>query len=580
MKTNIIKILVFSLVFVSCQDMFEPVNDNHSTYERVLRDPTFAEGLLMTAYSKIPTNGLSFNETATDDAVTNDKLSGYLRMATGEWSALFNPVNEWDRCNSAVMYLNEFINVIDSVVWKWTDNELNMLYSKRFYGEAYALKGLFRYHLLQTVGGKDAAGNLLGIPLYEDKSNFNIPRASFEESVKQIYADFDKALGYLTMDDYKNVNTQDELPAGFSGVNITNYNEVFGIRVNQRISGRIVKALKARVALLAASPAFSNNNPALWENAANLSGVVLQSNGGISGLDPNGHRFYDAARVDAITLIQSGADQKEIIWRRAIVNSNDREKNNFPPSLFGIATVNPTHNLVESFPMASGLPIDAPASGYNPNNPYANRDPRLAMYIVCNGGQLSGKTIRTGEGAGQDGKDSIATSTRTGYYLKKLLREDVNLNPVSTNTKKHFEVHMRYTELFLIYAEAANEAWGPDGRGAFAFSAREVIAALRKRAGVAQPDTYLASVSSKEDMRQLIRNERRIELCFEGFRFWDLRRWKLDLTESAKGVNIKNNEITVVEVERRLYDNDYMHYGPIPETEITKYNALVQNQGW
>ncbi len=580
MKTNIIKILVFSLVFVSCQDMFEPVNDNHSTYERVLRDPTFAEGLLMTAYSKIPTNGLSFNETATDDAVTNDKLSGYLRMATGEWSALFNPVNEWDRCNSAVMYLNEFINVIDSVVWKWTDNELNMLYSKRFYGEAYALKGLFRYHLLQTVGGKDAAGNLLGIPLYEDKSNFNIPRASFEESVKQIYADFDKALGYLTMDDYKNVNTQDELPAGFSGVNITNYNEVFGIRVNQRISGRIVKALKARVALLAASPAFSNNNPALWENAANLSGVVLQSNGGISGLDPNGHRFYDAARVDAITLIQSGADQKEIIWRRAIVNSNDREKNNFPPSLFGIATVNPTHNLVESFPMASGLPIDAPASGYNPNNPYANRDPRLAMYIVCNGGQLSGKTIRTGEGAGQDGKDSIATSTRTGYYLKKLLREDVNLNPVSTNTKKHFEVHMRYTELFLIYAEAANEAWGPDGRGAFAFSAREVIAALRKRAGIAQPDTYLASVSSKEDMRQLIRNERRIELCFEGFRFWDLRRWKLDLTEPAKGVNIKNNEITVVEVERRLYDNDYMHYGPIPETEITKYNALVQNQGW
>ncbi len=579
MKTNIIKILVFSLVFVSCQDMFEPVNDNHSTYERVLRDPTFAEGLLMTAYSKIPTNGLSFNETATDDAVTNDKLSSYLRMATGEWSALFNPVNEWDRCNSAVMYLNEFINVIDSVVWKWTDNELNMLYSKRFYGEAYALKGLFRYHLLQTVGGKDAAGNLLGIPLYEDKSNFNIPRASFEESVKQIYADFDKALGYLTMDDYKNVNTQDELPAGFSGVNITNYNEVFGIRVNQRISGRIVKALKARVALLAASPAFSNNNPALWENAANLSGVVLQSNGGISGLDPNGHRFYDAARVDAITLIQSGADQKEIIWRRAIVNSNDREKNNFPPSLFGIATVNPTHNLVESFPMASGLPIDAPASGYNPNNPYANRDPRLAMYIVCNGGQLSGKTIRTGEGAGQDGKDSIATSTRTGYYLKKLLREDVNLNPVSTNTKKHFEVHMRYTELFLIYAEAANEAWGPDGRGAFAFSAREVIAALRKRAGIAQPDTYLASVSSKEDMRQLIRNERRIELCFEGFRFWDLRRWKLNLTEPAKGVNIKNNEITVVEVERRLYDNDYMHYGPIPETEITKYNALVQNQG-
>ena len=580
MKIYITIILVLSLVFVSCQDMFEPVNDNHSTYDRVLQDPTFAEGLLMTAYSRIPTNGLSFNETATDDAVTNDKLSGYLRMATGEWSALFNPVNEWDRCNSAVIYLNEFIDIIDSVVWKWTDNEMNMLYSRRFYGEAYALKGLFKYHLLQTVGGKDASGNLLGIPLYEDKTNFNIPRASFEESVRQIYADFDKALEYLTMDDYVNINNQNQLPTGFTGVNIANYNEIFGIRANQRISGRIVKALKSRVALLAASPAFSDNNQTLWENAANLSGAVLQSIGGVSGLDPNGHRFFDATRVDAINLIQSGVDQKEMIWRRAIMNSNDRERSNFPPSLFGSARVNPTHNLVEAFPMASGLPIGAPSSGYNPNNPYANRDPRLSMYIVYNGGQLAGRTILTGEGAGQDGKDSIATSTRTGYYLKKLLREDVNLNPVSTTTRKHFEVHMRYTELFLIFAEAANEAWGPDGRGTFTFSAKEVIAALRKRAGIAQPDTYLASISSKEDMRQLIRNERRIELCFEGFRFWDLRRWKLDLTEPAKGVDIKDNVVTVVEVEQRLYDNNYMHYGPIPETEITKYNALLQNQGW
>jgi hypothetical protein len=219
-------------------------------------------------------------------------------------------------------------------------------------------------------------------------------------------------------------------------------------------------------------------------------------------------------------------------------------------------------------------------SNYNPVNPYANRDPRLAMYIVYNGNTLSGKTIKTGLGGGTDAKDSIQTSTRTGYYLKKLLREDVNVNPASPSTPKHYEVHIRFTELFLIYAEAANEAWGPDGKGTFSFSAREVIAAIRKRAGITQPDNYLASISTKEGMRNLIRNERRLELCFEGFRFWDLRRWKENVNETAKGININQTSFTVVDVEQRLYNNEYMHYGPIPEREFLKYNSLVQNKGW
>ena len=164
--------------------------------------------------------------------------------------------------------------------------------------------------------------------------------------------------------------------------------------------------------------------------------------------------------------------------------------------------------------------------------------------------------------------------------MKKLLREDVNVNPSSSSTKKHYEVHMRYTELFLIYAEAANETWGPDGVGTYGFSARSVIAAIRKRAGITQPDNYLASITTKEDMRKLIRNERRIELCFEGFRFWDLRRWKADLTEAAKGINITKTSYTVVDVEQRMYNNDHMIYGPIPQNEFLKYNALIQNKGW
>jgi hypothetical protein len=125
---------------------------------------------------------------------------------------------------------------------------------------------------------------------------------------------------------------------------------------------------------------------------------------------------------------------------------------------------------------------------------------------------------------------------------------------------------------------------GPDGENGFGFSARDVTGAIRRRAGIGRDhdDAYLQSLSSVEDMRNLIRNERRLELCFEGFRFWDLRRWKADLTETAKGVNISldRTNYTVVDVEQRVYNNSYMHYGPIPYNEILKYDQLVQNKGW
>lgn len=581
-------LLILSFVLGSCETLLDPMNDNQSTFDRVMTDADYAEGLLITPYAKIPTNGLSYNEVATDDAVSNIKLNSYLRMSTGQWSAIYNPVSQWDNCNSAILYINKFLTVVDDVNWRWTNAEVRDLFTQRFKGEAYALRGLFKYHLLVTIGGESASGQMLGIPIndtfVETQDQFNTPRATFAESITSIYADFDKALTYLTVDDYNDVVTLAALPTGFEWVtNVSNYNTVFGKIAMQRISGRIVKALKARVALLAASPCFNpTGDAALWQNAANYSGTVLNTIGGVAGLDPNGHRFYLSTYVDAIKLTTNGLDQKEMIWRRPTAVANSRESANFPPSLFGDGNINPTQNLVNAFPMKNGFPIDNASSTFIPTNPYANRDPRFALYIAYNGCTMKSKVINTGIGGGTNAKDSISESTRTGYYMRKLLREDVNMDPNATSTKNHYEVHMRYTELFLIYAEAANEAWGPDGTGAFGFSARSVIAAIRKRGGITQPDAYLATVTTTDAMRTLIRNERRIELCFEGFRFWDLRRWNLDLTEPAKGVNINKAGTTfsVVNVEDRVYDNDYMRFGPLPQTEILKFNALIQNKGW
>jgi len=577
-------LLILMMTVSACEEMLNPVNDYHSTYDRVLADPIWANGVLMKAYSQIPKNSLGVNDVATDDAVTNDKFNVFLRMATGEWTSIFNPVSSWDNSLSAILYLNEFLSIVNVIEWKWTNPSLNELFTRRLTGEAYGLRALFKYHLLATTGGVGSNGQLLGIPIYNDfikpTDDFNVPRAGFAESVADIYADLDKSLEYLTMNDFKDI-TSGALPSGYETYSYSDYNTVFGTRQTQLLCGRAVKAVKARVALLAASPAFSNGDVALWEKAADNAAASIEALGGLGNMDPDGHRFYVHWLADDINLSQ-GRDQGETLWRTANGNSRHRETDNFPPSQYGNGRINPTQNLVDAFPMVNGYPIDHASSGYNEADPYAGRDPRLALYICYNGNKVRNITITTGVGGGTDAKDSVATSTRTGYYLKKLLRDDVNVNPVSPSSKKHYDVIIRYTEIFLIYAEAANEAWGPDGTGANAYSARDVVTAIRQRAGIAQPDDYLSSITTKEDMRELIRNERRLELCFEGFRFWDLRRWKADLTETAKGININRTSTvhTVVDVESRTYDNNYMIYGPVPYSEVLKYSSLIQNKDW
>jgi hypothetical protein len=567
--------------------MLEPVDDNHSTSERLLNDPGFAEGVLDWGYTRIPviySYSYALNEAATDNAVINDKTHGYLRMATGQWASTYNPLDVWATCLSGIQSVNHFLSLVDDEPWKSSMPDVNELYIKRFKGESYGLRALLKYYLLQTIAGEDESGNMLGIPILneflEKDADFNIPRASFVESVNSIYDDINQSLSFFTMDDYRDVSNPADLPSGYEKYSVSDYTTVFGITSSQRISGRIVKALRTKTALLAASPAFAED-ASLWVATANYAGNLLKSIGGVSGLDPEGHRFWIKSNVDKVNLL-NGVDQPEMLWRSRKTTSRSRESDNFPPSLFGYGRINPTQNIVDVFPMLNGYPISHANSAYDPLHPYADRDPRLNLYVIYNGSTYKGTVIRTGAGGGENAKDSIDRSTRTGYYLKKLLVEEVSLNPSGLSDQNHYEVYMRYTEIFLIYAEAANEAWGPDGdNGGFGFTARDVVAAIRKRAGITQPDAYLASVTTKDDMRQLIRNERRIELAFEGFRFWDLRRWKASLTEPARGIEI-NTDATMfdyVEVEPRLY-TDYMYYGPLPDQEIVKYGNLVQNKGW
>lgn len=588
MKKYIVFSVLAALIFSGCEDLFEPALVNLKDPSQMYDEPSYAQGFLVNAYRSIP-SAYDNSEYATDDAVTNQKTNSYLMMATGSWTSSFNPVDQWVNAYGAIQYVNLFLENAHKVTWA-KDPEANKLFGIRMRGEAFGLRALYHYYLLRAHAGYDEDNRLMGVPLllkFQDaNANYNVGRASFDACVKQIYQDLDSAEAYLPLE-YVDLANDNDIPERFKSVVTTAevYNRVMGIYARQLFNGLIAKSFRARTALLAASPAFQDaTNPATWEMAANHAAAVLNYNGGLSGFDPKGHTFYtNTAEIDAL---KEGINPKEIIWRENISATNStQEDQNFPPSLRGTGFMNPTKNLVDAFPMLNGYPVNDPASGYNPDAPFTGRDPRLAHYIIYNGSTAgtTNSVINTGSDVvSNDGINKTPTSTRTGFYMKKRLRMDVNSDPSSKQGKPHYIPRIRYTEMFLAYAEAANEAWGPQGTGGQTYSAYDVIKLIRNRAGIGKTngDAYLdVAASDKDKMRDLIRNERRLELCFEGVRFWDLRRWKLNLNETAKGLDITANGISVINVEERDY-KDYMYYGPIPNSELLKYDDLKQNLGW
>lgn len=593
-----IKIIFFGLAVLlfaaSCKKILNPEPEDLKSLDQMYTDVNFAQGFLVTAYRNIPTY-YDNSEYATDDAVTNQLNNAYLQLATGSWSSINNPASVWNQCYEATQYLNLFLENSNKVKWA-ADPEAAKLFNVRMRGEAFGLRALFMYYLLRNHGGIGSNGQLLGAPIVTQyqaiDAQFNVPRASFDACVKQVYKDLDSAELYLPVE-YNDIASNAQIPDKYKVYtgNFDTYNRVMGQYGRQLFNGLIAKVIRTRTALLAASPAFQNSaNPATWADAANYAAAIINYKGGVGALPATGVTYY--ANTSEIDNLSSGVNPPEIIWRENIVtNDATQETQHFPPSIngntAGAGFMNPSQNLVDAFPMANGYPIGHPNANYNAAAPYNNRDPRFAKYIIYNGATegVSNTVIKTGSTSGTDGVNSRpGFSTRTGYYMKKRLRMDVNRNTVGANGKTHYTPRMRYTEMYLAYAEAANEAFGPTGTGTQAYSAYDVIKAIRKRALGLNADPYLEEIKSDQGkMRDLIRNERRLELSFESFRFWDLRRWKVDiskLTEPVRGLDVNGTVYTPLNnVEARAFQN-YMYYGPLPNSEVLKYNSLVQNAGW
>jgi hypothetical protein len=328
-------------------------------------------------------------------------------------------------------------------------------------------------------------------------------------------------------------------------------------------------ALKARLLLYAASPLY---NAGTWQAAAAAAQDVI--NMGIYSLEPD----YGA--------LFNNPNSKEIIFERTYAIGARHvcmEISNGPNGYGGWAGNTPLQNFVDSYETKDGKDISDPTSGYNDQNPYVNRDPRFYQTVLYNGASYRGSTVQIYTPGGKDSKDGPSNwnTTKTGYYLKKFMNDAYPIdNPWNVAGLQPW-IYFRYAEVLLNYAEAQNEAVGPD---ATVYSALHLI---RQRAGM--PD--IVAGLSQSDMRTAIRRERQVELAFEEHRFYDVRRWKIaDVTENvpAYGVDVAvapanpggYSYTRKVALSGRTFLPQH-YWLPIPRAEIqASNNQLQQNPNY
>ncbi|GAO28856.1 RagB/SusD family nutrient uptake outer membrane protein [Geofilum rubicundum] len=253
-KLSIIALFTLALVFNSgCEDLFEPAIENHKVDEDLRDMPAWALGLLGHAYISNPVGTWSFNDVATDDAVSNFPGNAYRLMSTGAWSANFNPTDRWHYLRASWQYLNQFLVVADEITWA-ADPVVAEMFRERFKGDAYGMRALYMYHLLlHHAGPSEVDGQMLGIPIITEpedlyNSEFNLPRNTFQECLNQLFADVDSAIKLLP-DNFGDVDRDELIPEKYRELGITSgqFTRVFGDNVKNRMSAQIARLCGPRL---------------------------------------------------------------------------------------------------------------------------------------------------------------------------------------------------------------------------------------------------------------------------------------------------------------------------------------------
>jgi hypothetical protein len=585
---TLIAIGMVAALSASCSDYLDKEVDLSLDEEQVFSKFENTRGFLANIYTYLPDAFVGYTDgqfrgasrdCMTDNAISFWNVHYYHSVLIDAYDATNHQFASyfWENDYKGIRAANRFLNgAKESVVGNTdTGDDEDHLYD-RYVAEARLMRAIFHLDLVGYFGdivleGDDEEGN----PILFDYNNYdqmNQPRTSAVEALQWIADECDAI--------------KDKLPFRYANEDVN-----WG-----RVNGAAAYALKSRALLYLASPL---NNPSgdksKWQAAAQAALDFITKNAQQS----NPYRLFttddnDTSQNYYQCFVSTPHLNNEFILSRSEWNTREIELFLAPCGFSGkvnsTGRTNPTQNFVDCYETINGLPIDEDSS-YDDQNPYANRDPRLEQTILHHGSiwgdakQEEEREVDVTYGSGKDWHE-LHGGTATGYYTKKFLN---NMSFKSPTYYYHACPIFRYAEILLNAAEALNEAGQTD-------QAYQYVNQVRARVGM---PAY--SGMTQDRLRDRIRNERRIELCFEDHRFLDERRWKLfegvtTANEKNKpryqqvlnlyGVSVTPDAGTVynygaAEIHAsRVFNSPKNYYFPIPDAETKRLPALGQNKGW
>lgn len=581
MKATALRLVLLAGLLSSCEKYLDKAPEELLSLEVTFANRQYTENFLYRIYNYLPNYNFwtdqPFNGLSDDTDITWNR-SNYpsYDMNLGNWNPTTTIVGDmWRNHYRVFRQIAIFLANVDKAP---IPNESKTLYK----AEAKFLRAYYYMNLVQLYGPVPLVLEEVSF----DSPTFNIARNTFDECLNQIVKDLDESAVDLPL---KHENIWAGKPTRGTAL-----------------------AMKARILLWAASP-LVNGNPdlagvvskegkALFPSTFNKERYTAAMAASKAVIDLGIYKLYTV--LDSKGMIDPLASYKglfisqyandEIIWGRNLDggNSLDLDRHCMLRSKGGWNGIAVTQKSVDSYEMANGKAITDPASGYvetgfsqeattyTPKgtwNMYVGREPRFYVTVNYSGAPWWDNSKAEFFYKGKDGKEvGRDDHSRTGYLLRKFI--DPVSDPIANRNRAKVFSYIRLADIYLMYAEASNEATGPTAQ------ALEYVNNIRQRAGL----PALPSGLSQTEFRAKIQHERAIELAHEQIRYYDLRRWKqgnemkgnfegmaVDLGANASDEKFFKRTV----FETRVFEPKH-YWWPIPQNEIDKNQAMVQNPGW
>jgi len=539
--------LCIALLWGCENDILDKVPKDSLTEELVWTDPNAASQFVFGIYGAMPSGfdrnyqgwskGLYILDAGSDDAENAIDWTTADRLNDGNFLPTNVPYGEtWADLYRLVRNANSALENLDRLENKELSAQLK---GEVYYLRAYIYHELLRYYGIKSSGGEATGVSIIDRTLTPD-DDINISRDTYDDVVDFIIEDLDTAIPLLP--------EKGETEVG-------------------RATIGAAYALKSRVLLYAER----------WAEAAAAAKTVI---------DGGDYSLYPDYRT-----IWLNENNQEVVWVKKFENPDKHHQSfaggtggagwdvyNSPRSFAGPNDLGwvgncPTQNFVDSYEMVDGQ-SQSTSPLFDPAKPFDNLDPRFDATVVHDGSTFRGQVMEMYPGGAHD---IPGANTPTGYYTRKYHRENV---PIYTIPSDQDWVYIRYAEVLLNYAEAQNEAVGPDA------SVYGAVNEVRSRPSVNMPE--LPAGLGQAEMRSKIRNERRVELVYEEHRFYDIRRWRIAedlLNGPMQGIQMEVDESTgniiykKFDFEERSFPPN-LYVLPIPQSEMDKSPGLTQVAGW